>query len=541
LLSWKAPADGSASVGGYDIRVKSYSPATSTCGADIRTVPFVGTPKAAGGTESITVTDLFIETDYCFSVAGTDAVGNAGTAATANGKATFNVTTLTTANPTQVFGNVLDGTGDFGGPTTGFANDGYSDLAVGVLSGQNVYLFFGGSGGYSTTPDVTITGPASRRFGGYVANAGDLDGDGLSDLAIAAPGVAATDPPVIYIFSRKNAGWAVNGAWPATLDYTQANYTIATDASYNGAQFGLTMAKMGNFDGAGAGDLAISAFIYSMGTGTQAGRVVIVKGSSSFGSITLPDPTNTIVIDGEAPGDRFGRSMEVLVDDTFVVSSYNSTNAGLTGAGKLYAFKWPLASTLTAGLMTASDVSVLGAMNGNYGFVLSALSGLGGTAAVVTASATGSKGFVDIDISSAADGTFVGPAGSIATPSVRLTSSTTGSTFGAVDIGGLTLGQSSFGSFIGGDAVPDLVVAGQVDPTGTIYIVSGASLPSFPATVDLATSTAPGIVAIKNRLPAGWTTFGRGSYIVDLNGDGYSDVALGESGTNIPGRALIFW
>jgi hypothetical protein len=542
LLSWKAPADGSASVGGYDIRVKSYSPATSTCGADIRTVPFVGTPKAAGGNESITVSNLLIETDYCFSVAGTDAVGNAGTAAIANGKATFNLTTLTTANPTQVFGSILDGTGDFGGPTSGFANDGYSDLAVGVFNGQSAYLFFGGSGGYSTTPDVTITGPASRRFGGYVANAGDLDGDGLSDLAIAAPGIAATDPAVIYIFSRKNASWGVNGAWPATLDYTQANYTITADASYDGAQFGLTMAKMGNFDGAGAGDLAISAYLYSMGTGAQAGRVVIVKGSSSFGSITLPDPTNTIVIDGEAPGDRLGRSMEVLVDDTFVVSSYLAANGSLTAAGKLYAFKWPLASTLTASLMTASDVSVLGNMNGNYGFVLSALSGLGGTAAVVTASAPGSGGnFVDIDISSAADGTFVGPAGSTAIPSIRLTSSTTLGSFGAVDIGGLTLGQSSFGSFIGGDAVPDLVVAGQRDPAGTIYIVSGASLVSFPPAVDLATSTAPGIVAIKNRLPAGWTTFGRGSYIVDLNGDGYSDVALGESGTSLPGRALVFW
>ena len=103
------------------------------------------------------------------------------------------------------------------------------------------------------------------------------------------------------------------------------------------------------------------------------------------------------------------------------------------------------------------------------------------------------------------------------------------------------MGVSGKRSLIGNDTIPDLVVAGQSDPMNAIYIVNGANLASFTGTVDLATSNAGGIVTLRNKLPAAWTAYGPGSFVLDLDGDGYSDFVLGESGTTKPGRALVFW
>lgn len=542
-LGWTAPLDqGQPSVAGYDIHVKKLNPTTmNPCGTEVKEVAFTTVPKAANMAETTPATGLFIETDYCFTVAATDAVGNVGPVAMGMGRANFNVTTLSVSDSaTQVFGNVIDGTGDFGSPATtaGLANDNLSDLIVGPINGQRAYLFFGRPTGFAANPDVTFTGPASRRFGAAVVNAGDLDGDGLSDIAVGAPGLVAADVPVVYVFSRKNATWAVNGGWPATLDYTQASYTITADSTYGATFFGLTLARMGNFDGTGADDLAISGYTYDPATGTDAGRVVIVKGSSTLASITLPDMTNTIVIDGEAANDRLGRAMHVLGDNTLVVSAYNSAS----GAGKLYAFRSPLMATNTANAATAFDVSTYGSSNGQYGLALSALGPIGPSMAVVTASATGSGGnFVDVQIAPTADGTFVGAKGSVVVPTVRFISSTTPNSVGIVNIGGAVSGATTTGSFIGGDALPDLVIAGQADPTGAIYIVNGASIASFAGTVDLASPATAGVVTLRSKLPSAWTAFGRGSFVVDSNGDGYSDIALAESGTNKPGRALVFW
>ena len=54
------------------------------------------------------------------------------------------------------------------------------------------------------------------------------------------------------------------------------------------------LARLGNFDGTGSDDLAIGLD----GVNSIAGAVFIVKGGSSFASITIPDATNAIEIDG---------------------------------------------------------------------------------------------------------------------------------------------------------------------------------------------------------------------------------------------------
>jgi hypothetical protein len=542
VLSWTAPGDpGQPTVANYDIHVKVRDPMTGDpCGTEVGPVTFTGTLVPMGSTQSVPVDSLFIETDYCFTVAARDGIGNASAAANVMGRANFNTTLL--SNPSAAiedFGFFTDGTGNFGAPGSGgFADDTLTDLLAGTLVGQHAYIFFGKTTGYSATPDVTFTGPPSRRFGAGIVNAGDLDGDQLADIAIAAPGAVAADPAFVYIFSRKNAPWAVSGGWPSALSYTQASYVITADASYSGTFFGVAMARLGNFDGVPGDELAITAFGYSMGTGANAGRVLIVKGSATFGSITLPDAVNTAMIDGEAAGDRFGRAAEILPDNTLVVSASFASSQ----SGKLYAFRWPLGATQTASATTASDISVLTTANAQYGLTLSTLGPLGPTMASVVAAAPGAGGnFVDVQLAPVADGTFVGASGSTVVPSVRFTSSTTPTALGAANIGIPASGAAGKRSLIGNDTTADLVIAGQADPMNAVYIVSGANISSFTGTVNLASPSTTGVVTLLNKLPALWTAYGAGSVILDLDGDGYSDFVLGESGTTKPGRALVFW
>ena len=72
--------------------------------------------------------------------------------------------------------------------------DGYSDVIVGATGndagGTNAgraYIYFGGAS-MNNTADVTITGAATDdRFGTSVSTAGDINSDGYSDVIVGTP------------------------------------------------------------------------------------------------------------------------------------------------------------------------------------------------------------------------------------------------------------------------------------------------------------------------------------------------------------------
>jgi hypothetical protein len=84
------------------------------------------------------------------------------------------VTTLAT-DFDEYFGTFFAEVGDLDG-------DGYDDVAVGT-SGA-VLLFLGGAAGPASFPDLVLQDDRHAGFGSLLGPAGDVDGDGLLDLAI---------------------------------------------------------------------------------------------------------------------------------------------------------------------------------------------------------------------------------------------------------------------------------------------------------------------------------------------------------------------
>ena len=68
-------------------------------------------------------------------------------------------------------------------------NDGYSDVIVGAY-GYNTYagaafVYYGSTAGLSSNPDWIVNGDSAEGgLGGAVASAGDVNGDGFSDVII---------------------------------------------------------------------------------------------------------------------------------------------------------------------------------------------------------------------------------------------------------------------------------------------------------------------------------------------------------------------
>lgn len=217
-----------------------------------------------------------------------------------------------TAEEFDRFGSAL-ATGDFNG-------DGFDDLAVGapgeavgaVQGAGAINVLFGSATGLSGTGSQLFTqaslggGRTSGQFEsfGQALAAGDLDGDGIDDLAIGVPFGNAETGSVHVLFGT--TGGLTGGR--ATVTFTQDSPGVAGGAEPFD-QFGAALAT-GDFNNSGVTDLAIG----SPGEATDVGfagavhilfgRTTGITGTSS--QLFLQD-TPGVPSDSE-DGDQFGFS-----------------------------------------------------------------------------------------------------------------------------------------------------------------------------------------------------------------------------------------
>ncbi len=204
-----------------------------------------------------------------------------------------------------------------------FNGDAFDDVVVGSENGSGgrgeAIVIFGSStllspeGGFTTSSIVTA-GRAVRfigeevgdQAGANVAGVGDMDGDGFSEILIAAPGAdsGAGKVYLIYgsstltgdldlalvgtvdlpgaVFSGRNPGDALGGG---TKSFTGTN---PGDPSEQFTAFSRGVAGIGDFDGDGAADIAMSAVLADPGDGVNniidAGEVYIIYGRRTGGA-----------------------------------------------------------------------------------------------------------------------------------------------------------------------------------------------------------------------------------------------------------------
>ena len=361
--------------------------------------------------------------------------------------ASFDLTTLNGLNGFTVVENSgtalnflgvsVSGAGDING-------DGVQDLVMGAYGASPdgytsqgaVYVLFGQpSGWFSTFPLTSLNGTngflvhvplTSEELGFSVSGAGDLNGDGVSDLVMGAPFASSsgTYSGSAYTLFGKASGWS------STFDLTTLDGTngFVMNGLASNDNLGISVSGAGDINGDGVKDFIVGAQNASPGGLTYAGSAYVVFGKSSGWSSTFDLTTlngaNGFVVNGLAVNDQLGSSISGAgdingdgVQDLVIGAQGISTAYILFGK----ASGWPASFDLTTLIGTngfkvnglaGCSVSGIGDINGDgvQDFVLGAASASpggqtdSGSAYVVYGQASGWPSSFDLTTLNGANG-----------------------------------------------------------------------------------------------------------------------------------------
>ena len=160
--------------------------------------------------------------------------------------------------------------------TAGDVNgDGYSDVIVGAYKYDNgetdegrTFVYHGSPSGLSAAANWTAEGDQVTAFFGYsVGTSGDVNGDGYSDVLVGAYGYdnGEMDEGRTFVYHGSAAGLS-----------TVENWTAESDQA--GAQFGFSVGPAGDVNGDGYADVIVGANVYENGEFGE-GRAYVYLGS----------------------------------------------------------------------------------------------------------------------------------------------------------------------------------------------------------------------------------------------------------------------
>lgn len=391
--------------------------------------------------------------------------------------------------------------------------DGFADVAIAAPNAERntgrVDVFYGGPRGIGATPDLSLRGAAvGDQFGGSVASAGDVNGDGFVDLIVGAPyasreGVAAAGQAVLFF-------GAPGGLSPASRRVYWG--------SANEEAFGASVASAGDVDRDGYGDLIVGAPGAAPNGRALAGAATVIVGHPD-------EPRRAVVIEGAAAGDHFGGSVSSAGDsnaDGFAdvaIGAFGVDRGERMNVGEVRVFRGS-----RAGLVTSAARVILGTEN------------VDGISSVACAGDVNGDGFADL-ITGASDadpGSFFGAGraslyygtseGVQLEPAQTFVGSQLSQYLGVsvAGIGDVNLdgyADVAVGAY-GEDFFPNRVNGGSA----RLYFGSARGLPSEPALR---------IEGVAQNEQLGRAVAGPG----DINGDGIVDLVVGGPALMVDGRA----
>ncbi len=400
------------------------------------------------------------------------------------------------------FGDTVATAGDVNG-------DGYADVIVGAPewgTGGRVYVYYGSASGLSLTPDWTRDGTGDGSFGRSVGTAGDVNGDGYTDVIVGDPDYGVDDNGRAYVYTGGTSGLNLN-RW------------IAGESV--GDSFGWSVGAAGDVNGDGYADVVVGAYLNDDGD-TAAGKAYVYYGSAS-GPAATADWTAT----GEAAGDWFGGAVGTAGDVNgdgyadLIFGAVNNDENG-TSAGKAYVYYGSASGPgATADWTAAGEVD-----NDWFG------------EAVGTAGDVNGDGYSDLVVGAPLNSENGTSAGKVyvyhgAASGLSQMAAWTAAGEAAVDRFGWSVGAAGD---VDGDGYADLVVGAHFnDENGTnagkAYVYHGSAAGLSPA----ADWTASGEAA-EDSFGVAVGTAG------DVDGDGYADLVVGAPyhGATDRGKAYVY-
>lgn len=237
-------------------------------------------------------------------------------------KSTVEINSSTANGPSLAdsdgYGQAIAALGDLDG-------DGVEDIAVGANGddegGSNrgaVHIsFLDTDGSVKSTVEInssTANGPAlsdQDQFGRAVAALGDLDGDGVTDIAVGAPfdDEGASNSGAVHI-----AFLNANGTVKNTVEINSSTLR-GPGLGVSGDEYGTSIASLGDYDGDGVTDIAVAAPIRIVGISLVG--TLHISFLNADGSVKDTVEINTSTTNGptlNSDGDTYGASIASLGD-----------------------------------------------------------------------------------------------------------------------------------------------------------------------------------------------------------------------------------